>query len=74
MPPGRDLKHSLSQDVSISVAGHFSLSLLAGAIDDNLETAIDNIPSLRGSPEAQDLKRERTRYKVTFNSDEYNTC
>jgi hypothetical protein len=43
---------TLSKDVSISVADHFSLFRLTDAIDDTLDRAMNDIPSLRESPES----------------------
>ena len=57
---------SLREDTSIPLAGRFALFRLTDAIDNTLDKAMNEIPSLRDSPEAQDLRRLRTLYKEAF--------
>jgi hypothetical protein len=54
------------KDTSLPIAGWFSLFRLTNGIDETLDKWMNEVPSLRDSPEAQDVRREYARYKETF--------
>jgi hypothetical protein len=64
---------SLHHEDSLTVTDQFSISRLIDAIDDTLDKTMDQIPELRNSPEAQQLRRERAQYKEAY-SPEFQLC
>jgi hypothetical protein len=57
---------NVKEDTSLLIAGRFSLFRLTDGIDGTLDKAMNQIPELKDSPEAQDLRRGRARYKEAF--------